>query len=220
MDNYDEKTATKLAQEMSDDDKREYKKMGRNTASKAVIGSIARLLRKFGKDIFADNLMKESHKASQSLSIEFDSDGKGFKFCSCLAPVDETYRTTIDIPTGFDKLNDVVEHITLLKLIAITYLESFKVEHAKLYKRIKKVIGRDLEFAEVEDNNSTLQFVGFDDYRVSVFCYFTDMNNVALIKRATVVETIIPQIEDITDTVAELNAVASTAYDVNASYIE
>jgi hypothetical protein len=182
MEGYDDKKAKDIASKLSEADKLEYVKMGYETASKAVLYSLVNALRQT-KPLLAERLEKLAFNRANSLAVEFSCEGSDYKLCSCLAAVDATYKTTLNIPESFDKMNTLLEYFTLLKLIATTYWESFKVQNKDIYQQIKKVFG-ELDLEEVVGNQTTLRFSSdkLDNYRVSIFCYFMDSEGNALRK--------------------------------------
>jgi hypothetical protein len=180
MEGYDDSKARDIASKLSDADKLEYRKMGYETASKAVLHSLVNALKE-SKPLLAERLEKLAFNRAKSIAIDFNCEGSDYKLCSCLAAVDAAYRTTLNVPESFDKMNTLLEYFTLLKLIATTYWEEFKIQNKDIYQQIEKVFGK-LDLEEIVGNQTTLRFSSdaLDNHRVSIFCYFMDSEGNAL----------------------------------------
>lgn len=193
MEGFDEKKARQIVDNMSAADKAEYRKMGYEVASKAVLSCLISALKE-KRPLLADRIAKLSHNRSNAVSIAFmrndliDQDGKSvpeeYKLCSCLVEADSEYRTNLVIPKSFNKMDELKEQFTLLKLIAVTFWEDFKVNNSDVYAQITKVYG-NIDLEEIVNNQTTLRFSNdeLNNHRVSIFCYYTNEKNEILHKR-------------------------------------
>lgn len=178
---YNYADAVESTKDIPQSEREEIKTMASNAASKTVLHIIAKALIAKNCQGVADRVAAFAFTHCSSVSISFEYEGGTWKVCSSLTPTSADYKNDIALPPSFTKFGELIEQFNLLKLVAVTYWEHFKTEHADLYKEIKAILG-DLDIVEVTDNLTVMRFENaLDADRIGIFSYIVDPTGKVLV---------------------------------------